>query len=113
MEDILYQEIDIKLNIIFLQPQLRLLVGRLDSELKTQLEGRNGYLNQKEPLKVTEIESSINNAHVRLTTSVDARKCDEEITRHITYKVRQYLSMGVVDIEVMSFREEAEIYGNV
>lgn len=109
----MHQEIDITLNLIFSQPQIREGLGRLDSELKPQLEIENGYLNQEEPIIVEYIETSIQNAFVRLTTSVNAEKCKKEISSHIKNRVKRLLNIGLSSIEVLAIREEAEIYGNV
>lgn len=111
MKDIMYQEIDIKINVIFSQAQIRATAAHLDAEIKNALrvdfDARN-----PEPMEVVEMHSAIQNAHLRITTSVDARKNEPEISQYIMNKVIKKLPMGVAKIELMSLREEAEIYGN-
>jgi len=113
MKDIMYQEIDIKLNVTFLQRQLRTNSSYLDTEIKGFLRVEFDEYFVPEPMAVTEVKSSMTNAHIRLTTSVDARKTDKEIRQYIIRKVIDRFRWGIADIEVMFMREEAEIYGNV
>ena len=109
----MYQEIDISLIVTFAQPQYRMLVGRLDSEIKYHLHSRNTYPFEPNPVEVTELESSINNMHIRFTTSIDARHDSPRIEEIIGQRVKSFLPWGVLNIETVSMREEAEIYGNV
>jgi len=97
------QEIDIKLNVIFLQRQVRNLESELNTEIEFHLRS----------MKITELESSINNMHIRITTSIDAKYDEPEISRIIGNKIKELLPWGVVKIETLAIREEAEIYGNV
>ena len=110
MEDIMYQEIDIKLHILFSSPQLRTMNSDLDLEIKQSIL-REFPLHQ-DPMTVTEVESSIQDAYVRITASVDIELCDGLIAQHIINKVRKALKMGVSRFKLISLREEAEIYGN-
>ena len=105
----MYQEIDIKLKVAFLEPQLKKSSSILDEELKKVL--TLDFPEHEEPILVEEIETSTRNAHLRLRTAVDSRFCDEEITNHIIKRVKELLPMGT-NIVATSFREEAEIYGN-
>lgn len=100
------QEVDIKLNIVFLQSQVRDSTLILDEELTKALEVEN----EGQPIKVTEIISAIKNTHLRLTTGVDASKSKEEIAAEIKQRIKELLPMGTLLIEVLSLREEAEIY---
>ena len=111
MNKISYQEIDIKINIIFLERQVRSSTAHLDAELQRHL--NRTFPETQEPMRVEEIESAINNAHIRITTSVDMSKDEFEIRCIISKKIRERLPMGIAMIEVLSLREEAEIYGNV
>jgi hypothetical protein len=106
----MYQEIDIKLHIIFSSPQLRTCNHQLDLEIKQSL--LREFPLYQDPMTVTEVESSILDAYVRITTSVDATLCDGLISNHIINKVRRALRMGVSRFQLISLREEAEIYGN-
>jgi len=107
----MYQEIDIKINVLFSEKQVRDTTARLDAEIKDSLNLEFDE-NTPEPMWVKEIESAIQNAHIRLGTSVDARKNEPEISQYIINKVKKMLPMGVDKIELISLREEAEIYGN-
>jgi len=110
-DDIMYQEIDIKLNLIFSKPQVRGIADSLDTEIKRSL-NEDFYADNPEPMWVKEIESSMNNVHIRIGTSVDARKNEPEISQYIINKIKKRLNFGVVSAEVLGLREEAEIYGN-
>ena len=112
MEEIMYQEIDVKLNVRFSESQVRSQTAILDAEIKSNIQKRNESLREVNPMEVTSIESSMTNTHIRITTSVDARLGKQGIIAQIRYRVRDLLPWGVVDIEVLSLREEAEIYGN-
>ena len=112
MNKITYQEIDIRLNVIFSQAQVKPTTAQLDAEIKQALTVGFDESFQTEPMVVTEIESAIQNVHLRITTSVDCTKDELEISRYIMNKVKEMLPMGVVKIELLSIREEAEIYGN-
>jgi hypothetical protein len=112
MTKITYQEIDIRLNVIFSQAQVRPTAAHLDAEIKRALTVDFDEKFRPEPMTVTEIESAIQNVHLRITTSVDWTKDEPEISRYIMSKVRVMLPMGVLKIELISIREEAEIYGN-
>lgn len=102
------QEIDIKINCIFLNKQIRKGSEELEKELINCIENNN----VDEPIKVTEIETSMKNFHVRLTTSVNADKTKEQIGQYIIEKIKLKLPMWIVKGDVISLREEAEIYEN-
>ena len=97
------QEIDIKLNVIFLQRQVRESNSELNVEIEFHLRS----------MKIVELESSINNMHIRFTTSIDAKHDEPEISRIIGNKIKDLLPWGVLKIETLSLKEEAEIYGNI
>ena len=97
---------------IFSQPQVRTTTAHLDAEIKRALTVDFDERYSPEPMTVKEIESAIQNVHLRITTSVDWTKNEPEISRYIMSKVREMLPMGVLTIELLSIREEAEIYGS-
>ena len=111
MNEITYQEIDIKLNVIFLQRQIRSGTSVLDAEIKEFLR-RDFNPHTPEPMEATEVESAMDNAHIRITTSVDWTMNEPQISQYIMNKVVKMFPWGVAKIELISIREEAEIYGN-
>jgi hypothetical protein len=108
----MYQEIDIKLNVFFATPQIRNFTHILDNDIKFHLHSRNDYSFEPNPIEITELESSITNMHIRLTTSINAKYDKNLILKVINNKIKQLLPWGISKIEALSLREEAEIYGN-
>ena len=99
------QEIDIKINIVFLKPQI-MDASKLDSILE------NAIINSKFFMKPTEIKSAINNAHIRITSSISAELETELIKKLMINEVKKSMPMWIEFAEVLELREEAEIYGN-
>jgi len=110
-EKITYQEIDIKINVMFSQPQVRRMTYELDQEIKQALNREFNKITP-EPMTVEELESSMQNAHIRICTSVDWTLNEPAISQYIINKVIRRLPMGVASVELISIIEEAEIYGN-
>jgi rRNA maturation protein Rpf1 len=107
----MHQEIDIKLNVIFLQKQIRDTNSQLNLEIQRSL--NREFSETEHCMIVTEILSSMTNVHLRITASVNASLDSHGIISVIKMIVKERLKMGVSKIEVLSLREEAEIYGNV
>jgi hypothetical protein len=104
-----YQEIDIKINVLFLEKQLRRSPKHLEVEIQRALRVNFNHANP-EPMEVTEIETSMTNAHIRITTSVDWTLNEVAISNYIIKKVKSRLRIGVAEVELIFMREEAEIY---
>lgn len=106
----MHQEIDIQLNVIFSSRQVRNTEAQLNLEIQRSL--NREFSETEHCMTVMGIESSMMNAHLRITASVDASLDSLDIIRNIRATVKERLSFGVAKIEVLSLREEAEIYEN-
>jgi hypothetical protein len=98
------QEINIKLHIVFLNPQWK----DKDSELQDEL---LNLFSEAIDYDVSYLESSCKDAYVEFTTSVDAKLSRQQIHSQIHSDIKKLLPWGA-EVETIFLREEAEIYDN-
>ena len=107
----MYQEIDVRINVGFTTAQIRNETSILDTDISNNIQ-KYVHEHRDTPMEVTSIESSMTNAHIRITTSIDARIDELDIGAYIQNRVKKLLPWGCSYVEVLQLREEAEIYGN-
>lgn len=108
----MYQEVEIKFNMHFTKPRGFFEIQMIfEQDVKYQLEHRNDYHWNETPMTVDKLETSYTNMHITVTTAIDAKYNEPDISRIVAERVKNMLAFGINSYEVMSIREEAEIYG--
>lgn len=101
----MYQEINITIEVQFLQKQIRKNAPIFDKEIEQMFDRRDDFT-------LNSLKSSMWNAILNITTSVDASLSAVQI-KSITERRVEFIFPFRVNVGTLNLKEEAEIYGNV
>jgi hypothetical protein len=109
-EKVLYQEIEIVVKVVFEKVQSLYPKGRLENWIKEYLFIKYVPNFQEEPQSVEEVEATSEYAIIKISTNIDWRKNEPDISNYVIGRVKKKLPMKYKSIQLISIKEEAEIY---
>lgn len=104
------QEVQLEVRVIFNIAQIESTNSTLNKKLASSIQKES--VSSEFPIIVDDVESSMQDAYIKLTTSINAEFSTAKIKYIIEGRLRKILYMGLAKVEVLDLKEEAKIYGN-
>jgi len=110
-EKILYQEILMEINVTFSEWQSNYPKGKLEKHIVERLH-IEFTPHEPEPMDAEEVNATNEKAYIKIRAAVNWFKDEPDISNFLIKRVKKLLPMEVSSVELISLKEEAEIYGN-